>query len=307
MSQLLFSLKPTPPFRLNLTVWLLRRRAHNEIDSWDGRQYRRALLCGDRVIELCVSERTKGHAPMLDVVLSGERILDRDKRLAAGMLDRLLGLSVDLSRFYELAADDRKLAPLADRFKGVKPPRFPSVFETLVNAFACQQLSLDVGIHLLNGLTRSFGVAVARRAVGVHAFPSPAALAHLSAETLRALKFSRQKAQSIIELSDALSRGGLDLEELMGYPDDALLGRLQLLRGIGRWSAEYALLRGFGRLHVFPADDVGAWHGLQRWLGLRKPLDYGRAVRLVNRWRPYAGMVYFHLLLDRLEREGHLG
>jgi DNA-3-methyladenine glycosylase II len=44
--------------------------------------------------------------------------------------------------------------------------------------------------------------------------------------------------------------------------------RLRALRGAGRWTAEYVLLRGFGRLHAFPGDDVGARNNLQRWLGL---------------------------------------
>ncbi len=304
MNRVLFSLKPKPPFRLDLTVWALRRRAHNAIDLWDGAHYRRALSSGDRALELCVSQTTTGRAPILDVVLSGERIVERDKQIATDALHRLLGLAVDLSGFYELAAGDDKLAPLADRFRGLKPPRFPSVFETLINALACQQLSLDVGVHLLSDLSRRFGLAVARSSV--RAFPAPGALARLTPETLRAMKFSRQKAQAMVELSCGLAQGRLDLEALTGCTDVALLACLQALRGIGRWSAEYALLRGFGRLHVFPADDVGAWHGLRRWLGLRKPLDYGRTVRLAHRWHPYAGMVYFHLLLDRLQREGHL-
>ena len=28
--------------------------------------------------------------------------------------------------------------------------------------------------------------------------------------------------------------------------------QLRELRGVGRWTAEYVMLRGFGRLHVFP-------------------------------------------------------
>ena len=78
------------------------------------------------------------------------------------------------------------------------------------------------------------------------------------------------------------------------------------MRGIGRWSAEYALLRGYGRLDRFPGDDVGAWNGLRRWLGLRARLDYARAQRATRRFGPYAGFVYFHLLLQRLADEGHL-
>lgn len=78
----------------------------------------------------------------------------------------------------------------------------------------------------------------------------------------------------------------------------------QDLRGIGRWNAEYILLRGLGRLTMFPGDDVGARNNLVRWLKLRKPLDYAAVARRVQRWQPYAGLVYFHLLLDKLASRG---
>ncbi len=78
------------------------------------------------------------------------------------------------------------------------------------------------------------------------------------------------------------------------------------LRGVGRWTAEYVLLRGLGRLDVFPGDDVGAQKRLARWLGRRRPLDYADVRRVVEPWHPYAGLVYFHLLLDGLEQRGEL-
>jgi len=33
-------LRPRPPFRLDLTVWALRRRDRNRLDCWDGGTYR---------------------------------------------------------------------------------------------------------------------------------------------------------------------------------------------------------------------------------------------------------------------------
>jgi DNA-3-methyladenine glycosylase II len=78
---------------------------------------------------------------------------------------------------------------------------------------------------------------------------------------------------------------------------------LRTLRGVGRWTAEYVLLRGLGRLHVFPGDDVGARNNLQRWLGLLEPLDYEGAQRTLAQWAPFQGLVYFHLLLRSLQLE----
>lgn len=90
----------------------------------------------------------------------------------------------------------------------------------------------------------------------------------------------------------------MDLEGLAELPDEEAIECLCGLRGVGRWSAEYVPLRGLERTHVFPDDGVGAQKNLQRWLNLVKPLDYAGVQRTVERWRPYGGRVYFHLLLD---------
>jgi len=65
--------------------------------------------------------------------------------------------------------------------------------------------------------------------------------------------------------------------ELAGLADLAAITCLRQIRGVGRWTAEYVLLRGFGRLQIFPGDDVGARNNLQRWLGLSEALNYDAA------------------------------
>jgi DNA-3-methyladenine glycosylase II len=93
---------------------------------------------------------------------------------------------------------------------------------------------------------------------------------------------------------------------LAAFSDDEAVKRLSELRGVGRWTAEYVLLRGLGRTHIFPGDDVGARNNLRRWLRLAKPLDFPGTARVLSRWDGYTGLVYFHLLLDRLAEAGHL-
>ena len=69
-----------------------------------------------------------------------------------------------MTDWYRMAAADARLRPLADTFRGMKPPRFPTMFEAVVNAFACQQLSLEVGLELLNRLATLTGAGFRRRA-----------------------------------------------------------------------------------------------------------------------------------------------
>ena len=60
-------------------------------------------------------------------------------------------------------------------------------------------------------------------------------------------------------------------------------------------------------MHVFPGDDVGARNKLKRVLAIETPLGYEDVCRLVSRWHPFAGVVYFHLLLDSLTRSENGG
>jgi len=298
LGQIIFSLEPVPPFELALTVWALRRRPDNEVDRWDGEIYRRALPLVGQLVEVAVAQLGTPGAPRLQVTVTGARRARGVEASVTAALNRMLGLQACLSEFYRLAATDRRLERLAERFRGLKPPRFPTLFEALANGIACQQVTLTQGIRLLNRLAATYGAAV--KGSDLRAFPQPLDLARLEPENLRQLKFTRQRARALFELSSAIAGRGLDLEALAALDDQAALAQLLQLRGVGRWTAEYALLRGLGRLHVFPGDDVGGRNNLQRWLGLKTPLDYERTRLLLAKWMPYAGLIYFHLLLDGL-------
>ena len=295
---------PRPPFRLDLTTWALRRRPHNAIDRWDASTYRRVVTVDGDPVALSVTQNGSPSVPRLSVLLTGRPINPSDQLGVRKALDRLLGLTVDLSSFATMAAQDPLLAPLAGRMRGLTPPRFASVFEALVNGVACQQLSLAVGIHLLNRLAAAYGRPVPDHRAGQRAFPDPEEIAALEPDELKRLGFSASKARTIIEIARANVAGRLDLEGLETIDDTGVRERLTRLRGIGRWTAEYVLLRGLGRLHVFPGDDVGAHNKLRRLFDLDTPLDYEAVQELVARWQPYAGVVYFHLLLDSLAQAG---
>ncbi len=306
MKQKSFFLVPALPFRLDLTAWTLRRRPDNLVDRWDGQAYRRVLSLADETVEVIVRQIAPPRAPKLKVVVRCESLPDRPKDEIAPILRRLLGLDVDLEAFNCFSARHEPLNTLARRFEGMRPPRFTSIFEALVNAFACQQLTLTVGIQLLNRLAREYGSQFDPHNDVAYAFPRPRDLVKASETSLRRLGFSRHKGRAIIELASAILDGGLDLESLQNLPDDVAVNRLQTLRGVGRWTAEYALLRGFGRLHVFPGDDVGGRNNLKKWLGVKTPLDFDSTARLLEKWNGFGGLIYFHLLLARLEEAGYL-
>jgi len=259
-----------------------------------------------QAMEVAVRQSGGPEAPQLEVDLTGPRLTMRHEGSARALLECMLGAHKDLQPFYKLASHDPRLRPLVDEFRGLKPPQFPTVFEAVVNGIACQQLSLLVGILLLSRLAHKVGILAQGSNDAEYAFPDPRDLAGVKAESLKPLGFSANKAQVLIDISSAIRDRRLNLESSVKLDNQVAIERLAELKGVGRWTAEYVLLRGLGRLDVFPGDDVGARKKLAHFLGKRKPLDYDGVRRAVAGWQPYAGLVYFHLLLARIEKAGWL-
>jgi DNA-3-methyladenine glycosylase II len=306
MENLTFNLRPLVPFRLDLTAWALRRRLNNIVDQWVNESWRRVLVIRGTPVETTVTQTFDKDNIFLKVNLAGLHLDSQIEKDAAESVEKCLSIKTDLSRFYQFASKDEKLNFLADRFCGLKPPRFPTVFEAFVNGVACQQISLNLGIILLNRLVSTYGKSIQWKDTVSYAFPSPEDLSKLKTEDFRKLGFSHQKGRAIIELTQAIVAGQVDLEQIKILNDDEALEQLFQLRGIGPWTADYILLRGLGRLNVFPADDVGGHRNLQRWLKPPRKLCYEETLKIVARWKPYGGLIYFHLLLNRLTEEGYL-
>ena len=275
------------------------------IDCWDGQAWQRILQTADGPMELTVTQEQKEGLRLLASVdrpgiEPSSAMLAEAKRTVI----RMLGLDIRIDGFYALAKRDQRLSLLARKFIGMRPPRFPSTFEALVNAVACQQLSLTVGIHLLNRLALHFGVTSPMS--GVPAFPSAQQLADADPAALRTLGFSGAKAKTLVSLGQKVTSNEIDLEALDHSDDHVARDTLIGLPGIGRWSADYTLLRGLGRLEILPGDDVGARNNLRRHFNLASDSGYDAVIALSREWWPYGGLVYFHLLLNRLADEGCL-
>jgi DNA-3-methyladenine glycosylase II len=303
MIQESFFVYPRPPFRLDLTIWTLRRRAHNQIDQWDGTTYTRVLVVDQVPVKVEVSQLHPTSPPQLLINVWIAELGESHSTGVKEVLQRMLGFSLDLSGFYALAQNDQTIPLLVQRFLGMKPPRFPSLFEAFLNAFACQQVTLDVGLMLLNRLTETYGLQFTDNQAVYHAFPRPEEIATASVEDLRALGFSRQKARAMLELATRLTQEPHYLSLLEGMNNEEVRSTVLSMRGVGRWTTEYVLLRGLGRLETFPGDDVGAQNNLQRLLHLAEKPTYETIKALTAAWQPYAGLIYFHLLLDALEKQ----
>jgi DNA-3-methyladenine glycosylase II len=304
VDELTFALRPRPPFRLDLTVWALRRRAHNVVDVFDGGIWRRVLVIGKSPVGVAVGQTRDGSRPEIEVQISAARPQTVTSEVSA-IVTRMLGLDRDLSDFYRLARGDAHLNDLAERLRGMKPVRYATVFEAFANAVACQLVSLSAGMHVLNRIAEACGTP--DEAVRARSFPPASAIARSNPDALRTLGLSRQKGEYLIGLARlAIDPKDRDFASIERLADDDAIARLSKIRGVGRWTAEYVMLRGFGRINIFPGDDVGGRNKLFEWLGVTDAPTYDGVGKMLERWHPYGGLIYLHLIVNAVADGGHV-
>ena len=159
-------------------------------------------------------------------------------------------------------------------------------------------------MHVVNRIAAKYGRTCKVDGVALHACPKATDLAHAEVEDLRALGLSRPKARYLIGLAQVASDVDRDFHSIESLNDDDAIAALSKFAGVGRWTAEYVLLRGLGRVNIFPGDDVGGRNGLRDYLGLRDDLDYGGVRTAIARWHAWGGFIYFHLLVNALVDKG---
>ena len=286
------------PYRLDLTVSALRRVSTNIVDvlTPEG-QYIRAL---DASREPVIVRVTQVHPEALTVALEGD---EREHARSLALVRRMLGVDRDLAPFERAAARIPWLEPLAERMRGVKPPRYPTLWEACVNAIVFQQISLLAASTIMRRLIIALGRPADSEGVPLYTFPTVESVRGADDDLLRAAGLSSGKATTLRRVGEAIARHTIDeamLEKRASADAAALLGGI---KGIGPWTASVILLRGLGRLDVFPMNDSSVARNLALVTGAA-PIDIAGTLQALS---PQQGMLYYHLLLARLEARGDVG
>ncbi|HEX6818482.1 MAG TPA: hypothetical protein VF120_08915 [Ktedonobacterales bacterium] len=295
------------PFDLHATVEALHRRPNALAEPYVDGEYRRILWL-DGVPSLFGLRQLDGATLLLRQLAEEQAEQENAQRLerAATLLADAVGASVDLSEAQAHACRVRELVPIVRALRGMKPPRFVVLWEALLNVIPFQQVSLASGVAMLNRLVQALGPRIPYGGTSYYGLPSPEAILGAAPELLRACGFSAAKTNTIRAAAEMIASGGLTESEIAALDDKQAIARLTQLPGIGPWSAQLLLLRGFRRLGIFPQGDSGAARSLAGVLGLSVDEAKQRADDVLAALAPYQGYLYFLLLGSRLLRQGIL-
>jgi 3-methyladenine DNA glycosylase/8-oxoguanine DNA glycosylase len=217
----------------------------------------------------------------------------------------LFSLDHRLEEFYRLVRAEPVLRGTERKFRGLRLPRDASVYESLLYAIIGQQLSVRAASAIAERLLDRAGGTLEAGGVEVPTVPTPERLRALPIDDLRRLGLSRVKSSSLRSLAAWARADPPSTSHLGGLDRATAIETLDALPGVGRWTAENALLRGAGRTDVFVAGDLGVRVALERYAGIARarPEEEARAwaERHYPGWGGYATLYLWRkLVTDRV-------
>lgn len=230
-----------------------------------------------------------------------------DGATARAAVRAMFSLDHPIEEFYRQVRREPVLRGTDRRFAGLRIPRDASVFESLLYAIVGQQLSVSAARAITARLFDRVGSHLTVDGTVVPRVPSPTELGRLGDAGLRAIGLSRVKSRSILGIAERASTEAFATAPLARLPLAEAVERLDREPGVGRWTAENALLRGAGRRDVFVAGDLGLRAALDRFGAVRRGLPEPRARAWAERhypgWGSYATLyLWRRYVLDRPAR-----
>jgi len=181
-------------------------------------------------------------------------------------------LETDLKPFYEMASKDRLLKELIKKYRGYRIVGQPDLFESLVWAVLGQQINVQFAYTLKQRFVEKFGSKLVFNNDEYFLFPAPATVALLTDEHLLPLQFSRQKSKYTVLIAEAFASKQISKEKLRGLTLMQAKELLMQIKGVGNWTANYALMKTFRYPDAFPLEDAGIHNAIRNLKKLdRKP------------------------------------
>ena len=180
-------------------------------------------------------------------------------------LDRLARIDPGLARI------EAEAGPLPWR---VREPGFSGLLAAIVG----QQISNQAA------------AAIWRRCCALPESCTPAGFLALSDEQLRAAGLSRPKMAHGRAVASAFLSGQLATQTLAAMDDQAAIGALSAVRGLGIWSAEIYLLFALQRADVFPAGDLALQAAAAHLRGLEARPTPAALRAIALDWAPHRAL-----------------
>lgn len=257
-------------------------------ETWEDGALHKAMLWQDKPARLELQFDSATVTARLDA--SGS---DPEHKTFTALVRRMTGLDQDIDAFESAVAAHPQLGPLVRRQAGLRVPVATTPYEALIWAITGQQISVQAAVSIRRRFIMATG---ARHGSGLICHPDAATVAEIAPDALRATGLSASKAATISALSQAVAEGELPLDAWLETRPAALIReRLLAVRGIGPWTADYTLLRGYGWLDGSLHGDAAVRRSLASLLQKDGPVSQDETRAWLAAFSPWRALAAAHL------------
>ncbi len=182
-----------------------------------------------------------------------------------------------------LAACDPVLGRLIENHRAFELGSRGDAFQTLARAIVGQQISV-----------RAAQSVWARLVAAVEAM-TPAQIAGADPMRLREAGLSARKGEYVQDLARRFHDGSIEPAAWVDLPDEAIIGQLVAVRGIGRWTAEMFLIFNLARPDILPLADLGLQRALSLNYNRGRPLSERRVRTITKPWAPWRSVATWYM------------
>ncbi len=210
-------------------------------------------------------------------------------------------LKSDLTDFYSLLQKENDLVYMVKEYHGLRLIGINELFESLCWSIIGQQINLTFAYKCKRALVEKYSYSENYQGKKHYLFPKAAVLAKLTVAELRTIKFSRQKAEYIIGIAQLFADNKISKTAILSLKEESAIAKeLIKIRGVGEWTANYAMMKCLKCPNALTYGDVGLYNALHAIKGFPKrpsreqladffaPFEGWKAYLVLYLWRSLA-------------------
>ncbi|BET97424.1 DNA-3-methyladenine glycosylase family protein [Xenorhabdus taiwanensis] len=225
--------------------------------------------------------------------INGDKDCSSQREALSMLASHMLGLKQPVDVFESIYQDHPVIGELVNRQTGLRIYQSATPFEALSWAIIGQQISLSAAISIRRRFIQAVGL---QHSSGLLCFPNYKQVMQYSQHDLYQCGFSMGKANALLHVCQLIDSGVLELNIPQGENGvKRLTDGLLAIKGIGMWTVNYTLLRGFSYLDGSLHGDVAVRRNLQYLLGQENKVSAGQAEKWLADFSPWKALVGAHL------------
>lgn len=275
-------------FSFQECLWFLDRNYDDCLHEVRPDAVRKALFIDN---EPSLIEITENNNHLLISVLTG----NNSEKLIIEFVKDWFDYDRDMTIFHKLLHQDSDLKYMATDYNGLRLMGIPDLFEALCWSIIGQQINLTFAYKLKRRFTETYGTKLTYGNSDYYLFPKPEIVAKIKVEELLPLQFSNRKAEYLIEIAKQFVSGNISKVILSEHTTAEAIRLLVSVRGIGEWTANYALMKSLKRLECVTYGDVGLYNALHNLKGFPKRPSRSELDLFFDNFKDWEAYTVFYL------------